>query len=92
MRYVTRTTDAPTARFRFFNTTVEQEIYAAIAEARTALGAPAGMTCREIEDKLRMLNQTASSALSNMCKLGYIHDSGYKRMQPTGRRQTVYVL
>lgn len=51
-----------------------------------------GLTCGELEHRLREPHQTVSAALTYLCKVGFIADSGLKRTTASNKRAAVWLL
>ncbi len=57
-----------------------------LAEIRQA----GGLTCAEVEERLRLAHQTASARIRELALQGVIEDSGQRRRTPSGRRAIVW--
>ena len=55
------------------------------------LAKKAGMTCAEIEVRLKLTHQSASARISELSRMGLIRDSGQRRRTPSGCFARVYV-
>lgn len=50
-----------------------------------------GMTQQELEDKFLMIASTIRTRVSELCRLGYVVDSGRKRKTRSGRNAIVWI-